>query len=247
MRLAMSQSNYIPWRGYFDLIASVDAFVIYDDVQYTKADWRNRNRVKTRDGVKWLSVPVYANYTCPALIRDTEIASLNWSRKHWRTIHQAYSKAPHFSFAAPMLEELLARPFRTISELNIALIRSIAHLLGITTPISLASDHDPVSGKLTRAADMCTQLRATVYVSGPRGRDYLDPTVFADRGIRLEWFDYSGYPEYPQLWGAFVHDVSVIDLLFNCGAEAGRYMKYVHPAGRTGDGLAASAPVRRSA
>jgi len=244
MRLAMSQSNYIPWRGYFDLIASVDAFVIYDEVQYTKADWRNRNRVKTCNVVKWLSVPVHFSHTCPSLIRDTEIASSNWSRKHWHTIDQAYCKAPHFSFAAPILEELLARPFRTISELNIALIRHITSLLGITTPISLASDYEPVSGKLTRSADICAQIGATVYVSGPRGRDYLDPAVFADRGIGLEWFDYSEYPEYPQLWGAFVPEVSVIDLLFNCGAEAGRYMKHLLPIHHTEDGYHNSGSAR---
>ena len=247
MRLAMSQSNYIPWRGYFDLIASVDAFVIYDDVQYTKADWRNRNRVKTRDGVKWLSVPIYANHNFPALIRDTELAGTNWSLKHWRTIHHAYGKARHFAFAAPILEELLFTPFRTISQLNIALIRNIAQLLGINTPITVASDHEPVFGKLTRPAEMCAQLGATIYVSGPRGRDYLVPSVFADRGVGVEWFDYSGYPEYPQLWGEFVPDLSVIDLLFNCGAEAGRYMKHVPPIDQTQGGSTTIAPARPGA
>lgn len=227
-RVAIVQSNYIPWKGYFDMIASVDEFVLYDDVQYTRRDWRNRNQVKTPQGVQWITVPVKAKGRYFQAIRDTEIEGDDWSTFHWRTFEANYRRAPHFPEVAQLLRPLYepAR-FTHLTQLNRALIEAVCGYLGIGTRITGSWEYTLAEGKTERLADLCAQLGGTTYVSGPAAREYLDHGIMARYGQEVEWFDYSGYPEYPQMWGPFVHGVSVVDLLFNCGREAPRYMKHV--------------------
>lgn len=221
--VAILQSNYIPWKGYFDLIAAVDEFILYDDMQFTKNDWRNRNKIKTPAGVQWLSVPVGQGIN--RRIRDVELPDPRWQEKHWRSLAGNYGRAAHFSEVAQWLEPLYrARRFTHLSELNRAFIEAVCAYLGIGTRISSSWDYRLGEGKSERLADLCRQAGAQRYVSGPAARDYLDPGVFRSGGIELAWFDYAGYPEYPQLWGDFVHGVTVLDLLFNCGKDAPRYM-----------------------
>ena len=226
-RVAIVQSNYIPWKGYFDLIASVDEFIIYDAVQYTHRDWRNRNRIKTPQGVHWLTVPVLTKGRANQAIRDACIEGREWATVHWRTIQSNYARAPHFEQIAASLEPIYKNPPPNLSTLNEQLIKSICVMLGISTRITTDRNYRMVEGKLLRAADLCEQAGATTYVSGPAAKAYLDESILRARDIQVEWFDYSGYPEYPQLWGNFVHEVSILDLLFNCGPDAPRYMKYV--------------------
>lgn len=227
-RVAILQSNYIPWKGYFDLIASVDEFVLYDDMQYTRRDWRNRNQIKTPAGPAWLTVPVKVKGKYFQRILETEIDGDEWSSVHWKTIVQNYRKAPHYEEAAGLLAPHyeLGR-YRMLSDLNRALIAAVCDYLGIKTRIRSSTEFALVEGKTERLVDLCTQLGASDYVSGPAARDYIDPMLFEAARVRLHWFDYAGYPEYPQLWGPFVHAVSVIDLLFNCGRDAARAMKHV--------------------
>jgi WbqC-like protein family len=226
-KVAIVQSNYIPWKGYFDLIAAVDEFVIYDDVQYTKRDWRNRNKIKTPHGLLWLTVPVQVKGKYHQRIRDAEIADSNWAKEHWRTLTQYYRRSTHFDEIALWLAPLYDETFCNLSELNRRFIEAVASYLGIGTKITDSQNYRLVDGKTKRLADLCQQAGATEYVSGPAARTYIDETVFARSGIKLTWFDYSGYPEYPQLWGPFEHGVTVLDLLFNCGRDAPRYMRYV--------------------
>lgn len=227
-RVAILQSNYIPWKGYFDLIASVDEFVLYDDMQFTRRDWRNRNKIKTPQGVQWLSVPVKVKGRYTQAIRETEIDGVEWAEDHWKAIVLNYRRAPHFSEIASWLEPaLLGGQYSMLSKLNRALLAAVCNYLGISTVIRDSHEFVLAEGKSERLADLCTQLGAGEYVSGPSARGYLDPGCFADKGIRVSWFDYSGYPVYPQLWGDFVHEVSVLDLLFNCGPESPKYMKAV--------------------
>ena len=228
-KVAILQSNYIPWKGYFDLIAAVDEFIIYDNVQFTKNDWRNRNKIKTPRGAEWISVPVGIDIN--RNICDVELPDSTWQQKHWRTISHNYCRAAHFKAVADELEPLyLQETYTHLSQLNLRLINWVCSKLGITTKISSSFDYQLIEGKTERLANLCVQAGATEYFSGPAARSYIDESIFADQGIKFTWFDYGGYPEYPQLWGEFIHAVTILDLLFNCGfKEAPRYMKYIHP------------------
>jgi hypothetical protein len=226
-KVAILQSNYIPWKGYFDLIAAVDEFIIYDDMQYTRRDWRNRNKIKTPHGLLWLTVPVKVKARYNQRIRDTEIADPNWAMENWRTITQYYRRSAHFLEIEAWLAPVYDETFSNLSELNRRFIEAVTRYLGIGTKITDCWNYQLVDGKTERLADLCQQAGATEYVSGPAARTYVDETIFERSGIKLTWFDYSGYPEYPQLWGPFEHGVTVLDLLFNCGHDAPRYMRYV--------------------
>lgn len=227
-KVAILQSNYIPWKGYFDLIASVDEFILYDDMQYTRRDWRNRNQVKTPQGVQWLTVPVLVKGKYHQKIFDTEIDGTEWAAAHWKALAQNYRRAPNFAQIAAWLEPLyLEGDYSHISQLNRRFIEAICKYLGIKTTVTNSSDYRLIEGKTERLADLCAQAGGTEYISGPAAKDYVDERVFTDMRIKLTWFDYLGYPEYPQLWGEFVHGVTILDLLFNCGKDSPRYMRYV--------------------
>jgi hypothetical protein len=226
-KVAILQSNYIPWKGYFDMIGAVDEFILYDDMQYTRRDWRNRNQIKTPQGVHWLTVPVRVKGKYDQKIRDTEIDGSDWAVAHWKALAQNYARAPHFAEIAVWLEPLYRTASYThLSELNRRFIEVVCAYLEIDTVISDSRDYPLLEGKTERLADLCAQAGGTEYVSGPSARDYVDESVFENSGIKLTWFDYAGYPEYPQLWGEFAHGVTVLDLLFNCGKDAGRFMRH---------------------
>ena len=229
-KVAILQSNYIPWKGYFDMIAAVDEFILYDDMQYTRRDWRNRNQIKTPQGIQWLTIPVLVKGKYHQTIRETEIDGSDWALAHWKTLTQNYRKAAHFTEIAAWLEPLYLVPQEThLSLSNRRFIEAICGYLGIETVISNSWDYTLVEGKTQRLADISSQAKGTEYISGPAARDYVDESIFAERGIKLVWFEYAGYPEYPQLWGDFIQEVSILDLLFNCGKDAHRYMKFSHP------------------
>lgn len=225
-RVAIVQSNYIPWKGYFDLIAYVDEFVLFDDMQYTRRDWRNRNLIKTPTGLQWLTVPVVVRGRYDQKIRETEISGTDWVEMHLRSLRANYARSPFFADVMALLEPVYRDRHHTISKLNRRLIETICSYLGIGTEIRNSWDYELLNEKSARLANLCAQAEAAVYVSGPAARSYLDEADFRERGISVEWFDYGGYPEYPQLWGAFEHGVSIVDLLFNCGREAPRKMKH---------------------
>ena len=230
-RVAILQSNYIPWKGYFDMIAAVDEFILYDDMQYTKRDWRNRNLIKTPQGLQWLTIPVKVKGKYSQTIRETEIDGADWAQSHWKGLERNYHRTPFFEEIAKIFEPLyLQHKYTHLSALNREFIEVVCDYLRITTKISNSWDYFLADGKTERLVDLCTQAKATEYVSGPSAKNYIEEDHFLDRDIKLTWFDYTGYTEYPQLWGEFTHGVSILDLLFNCGKEASRYMKYVtHP------------------
>jgi hypothetical protein len=220
-KVAVVQSSYIPWKGYFDLIHAVDEFILFDDVQYTRRDWRNRNLIKTKDGPAWLTVPVKSTGNYGAPIRAIEVDGQKWREKHWRTIAASYARAPHFRDYACALEGLYLRSSETrLSAVNRAFLESLCDLLGIRTRLSWSTDYEIIEGRTERIVHLCRQAGAATYVSGPSARGYIDPAPFAAAGIELVFFDYSGYPEYPQLFPPFRHEVSVLDLLFNEGPRA---------------------------
>jgi hypothetical protein len=227
-RIAILQSNYIPWKGYFDLIDSVDEFILYDTAQFTKNDWRNRNKIKTSGGVLWLSIPV--RHSFGQLIQDTTISDSTWARTHWRSLSQAYAKTAYFKMYKPVFEDLYKKcsAESKLSNVNFLFIKEICSILGIKTAISWSRDYRLVDGQTERLVDLCRQLGAGEYLSGPAAGNYIEPDLFARENIKLTYVDYSGYPEYPQLYPPFEHGVSIVDLIFNTGPEAGIYRKNFH-------------------
>lgn len=225
-RVAILQSNYIPWRGYFDIIGSVDEFVVYDVVQFTKRDWRNRNRVKTAAGLRWLTIPVATSGAYHQTIEETRISDRTWAETHWRTITHAYGKAPHFEQYRARWEALYARAagHERLSEVNRLLIDAVAAELGLTTVISDAASYAPDGDRNDRLLAICTAAGATTYLSGPSAQAYLDVDAFARAGIAVEFMDYSSYRPYPQLHGPFEPGVTVLDLLFNTGPAAREFL-----------------------
>lgn len=224
LTVAILQSNYIPWKGYFDLIASVDVFAFYDDVQFTINDWRNRNQIKTPHGPQWLSIPV--GQRIDRTIREVKLPANAWQRKHWRALEMSYGRAPYFRETAAWLAPLyLDHDFDNLAELNRTFTRRICAELAITTRLVGSESYDIHGGRSGRVLDLCLQLGATRYLSGPSAKAYLDVGLFNHAGVEVEWMDYSGYPPYAQMWGPFVHAVSVVDLLFHCGPDARKYMK----------------------
>lgn len=225
-KVAIVQSNYIPWKGYFDLINSVDEFILFDDMQYTRRDWRNRNIIKTPAGPKWLTIPVAVKGNFFQKIRDTTISDERWARKHWESIVHNYSRAKHFGLYRELFEQLyLGCEERSLSRINHLFLSAICEILGIGTTITWSEDYISVDGKTERLVSLCKQAGGAVYLSGPAARDYLDESLFDREHIAVEYMEYSAYPEYTQLSPPFDHRVSVIDLIFNEGPEATKYMK----------------------
>lgn len=227
-KVAIVQSNYIPWKGYFDLIAAVDEFILFDDMQYTRRDWRNRNQIKTPQGLQWLTVPVKVKGKYHQKIRETEIDGDSWTEKHWKALEQNYRRAPCFEEIKDLMKSLyLENSSKYISELNRQFIEKICGYLGIGTKLSNSWDYIVEEGKSERLASLCKQAGGNEYISGLAAKGYIEEDAFTDKGIKLSWFDYSGYPEYPQLWGNFTHNATILDLLFNCGDKSSNYMKFV--------------------
>lgn len=229
-RIAIVQSSYLPWKGYFDLIRSVDEFVLYDDMQFTRRDWRSRNRIKTANGLHWLSVPVDVKGKFEQKIRETQVADADWPTKHWQTLRHAYGKAPFFRQYHQQLESALSSLVeeRMLSRVNHRLIVLVCEFLGIATPITWSMSYPQREGKSERLLSICEAAGATHYLSGPAARDYMDIDLFERNGVSVSFADYASYPEYPQMHGPFEHAVSALDLLFNVGPDALTYMKSQH-------------------
>jgi len=228
-KIAAIQSNYIPWKGYFDIINYVDEFILYDDVQYTKNDWRNRNKIKTHQGVQWLTIPVKAEGGLHKSIKDTQVANDNWNGKHRNAIHMNYAHAKHYKDYSDWLDILYEEsPEKFLSKINHYFILHLCEALGISTPIAWVMDYSlQETDKNLRLVELCKKTGADVYVSGPAAQSYMDIKLFEQAGIDVEFFDYSEYPEYPQLHPPFEHFVSVIDLLLNAGGNSANFMKTI--------------------
>jgi hypothetical protein len=224
-KVAIVQSNYIPWKGYFHMIHDVDEFILFDDMQYTRRDWRNRNDIKTPNGLLRLSVPVKTKGKYFQKIQDTQIDGNGWAKEHWTSITLNYKKAPYFKEISELLEPLyLNTKYNNISELNQTFLKAVCRYMNINTIISKSSDYQIIEGKTERLANICLQANADEYISGKAAQIYMEPKVFSDLEIKLTWFEYPNYREYSQLWGEYIHNVSVIDLLFNCGSESLKYI-----------------------
>jgi len=228
--VAIVQSSYIPWKGYFDLINSVDEFILYDDMQYTRRDWRNRNAIKTPHGCLWLTIPVQVKGKFHQKICETQVNNSQWREQHWKSIRTFYARAPYFTTYKDWLAELyLGCDSVYLSQINYRFLSALCQVLGITTRLTWSSQYEVPPGKTERLVTLCQQAGATDYRSGPAAKDYLDEEQFASAGIAVQWMEYSSYPEYHQLFPPFEPAVSIIDLILNEGPNAWQYMKSFAP------------------
>ena len=223
-KVAVLQSNYIPWKGYFDIIHDVDEFIFYDEVQYTKNDWRNRNRISTPTGIQWLTIPIRGSIT--QTIDEVQPAGSQWQRKHFNTLVTYYSKAPYFYKYREFLEDFyLNHVWENLSELNRYLIIHISkEFLGISTKFSDSREYSSSGSGHEKLLSLLQSAGAEYYVSGPAAKSYIQAEDYTRSGIELHWKDYSHYPEYKQLNTPFCHNVTILDLLFNTGDEAPGYI-----------------------
>jgi len=214
------QPSYLPWLGYFAQMHRSDIFILYDDVQYDKGSWRNRNRIKTPQGTQWLTVPVLTKAQNWPTNRDIKINNASdWRRKHLIALKQNYSRAPYFKDYIVFFEELYAREWDFLIDLNIASLDGLTRALGLKREIRFASEVGVQGKSVERLIEICRAVGADCFYEGAAGRNYIDDVLFAQAGIRLEYQDYK-HPVYPQLYGEFVPYLSVVDLLFNCGPKS---------------------------
>ena len=225
-KIAILQSNYIPWKGYFDLINIVDEFILYDDMQYTRRDWRNRNKIKTPQGLQWLTIPVEIKGKFFQKINETKVSEKDWAKKHWQSILRNYSKAKYFKDYKDIFEELyLTCNEEYLSEINYKFITNINEILEIKTKLIWSSEFELVDGQTEKLLGICKDCNADIYLSGPAAKDYFNEDLAKQENIKVEWMDYSRYKEYEQLNLPFEHGVTILDLIFNQGQNARSFMK----------------------
>lgn len=230
-KVAISQSSFIPWKGYFDMVARADIFVLYDIVQFTKRDWRNRNKIKTPDGAQWLTVPVITKGRSFQKIHEAEVSNAAWVDKHIRSFEINYRKAAFFHPTMEWLSPLYSqfKDMRQLSRINKLLIQKVCEELLIPTTIMDANCFLIEGNKNEALLSILHQIGGvTHYISGLTAKAYLDEDLFARHHIQVEWMDYTGYPEYHQLYPPFVHEVSILDLLFNEGHRSPEFLKDAH-------------------
>jgi len=222
MKLVVLQPGYLPWLGFFDQMHWADLFIVYDNVQYTKNDWRNRNRIKGANGPQWLTVPVH--FHLGDLIKDVPLPEdRRWVKSHVKSLQFAYAKAKYFDDYFPQIKELIEAPHERLINLDMDLIMYLKDALMIDGQILYSSRMQAEGSKSQRLVNMCRECGATEYLTGDAARDYLDMKLFEDNEIEVRYHHYK-HPEYPQLFGGFVPYLSVVDLLFNCGPESLDYL-----------------------
>ena len=214
MKVVILQSNYMPWRGYFDLVRDADVFCFYDEVKYTKNDWRNRNKIYTKNGLQWLTIPIDKN-AVKLKISEVELPE-GWETKHADVLRLSYGRAPQYKQIQQLIDELyLNNTHKTLSAFNQHTIKHISGLVGIDTKFVCSSDYDLRGDRVDRLINLLKDLEATEYISGPSAKDYLDgqENLFTENGIKLTYKKYGPYKEYEQLQQPFEPAVSMLDLI----------------------------------
>jgi len=220
MILTAHQPVYLPWLGLFHKIALSDAYCYFDDVQYQVKDWNNRNKIKTFNGGLWLTVPVLTTGYRGKKIREIEINnSMDWKKKHWKSIYLNYKKAPFFNKYADFFEDTYKKEWRHLTDLNEYMLQWFLEQLSIKVKYSKASELNFQGYKSDLVLDMCKKLGADLYIFGALGKDYASEDKFERGGVKIYFQDYN-YPKYPQLYGEFLPYMSILDLLFNCGDKS---------------------------
>tara|TARA_B100000073_G_scaffold82687_1_gene63257 strand:- start:5534 stop:6226 length:693 start_codon:yes stop_codon:yes gene_type:complete len=221
--IGISQSNYLPWKGYFDLINDCDIFVFLDEVQYTKQDWRNRNLIKTKRGKEWITIPIGKNIK--KKIYEVKPINNHWQRKHKKSIQMAYSSCKFYREFEYILDHIYQdKNWESLSEFNQYTINLFCKLLNINTKIIDSREIKKSDDKNQRLIDIILKLKGNTYLSGGSAKSYLNQSIFQKNNIEIIWKDYSYYPIYPQKYNNFYHDLSIIDLVFNTGKDASNFI-----------------------
>jgi hypothetical protein len=229
MRVTILQPSYLPWLGFFDQMSRSDKFVLLDDVQYTRRDWRNRNKIRVKEGWSWLTVPVLQKNNFTQNLLETRIDnSVSWRRKHLQSLRQHYCKAPYFEKYFSRCEQIYEKDWEFLFDLCLETIHFLKEELGLNTPLLRSSEMNTVGTKTERLISICRELGATKYLSGESASDYISEENFTSQGIELEYQHYE-HPIYPQRYADFVPHLSAIDLLFNCGKESLGILKQAEP------------------
>ena len=224
LTLCVLQPGYLPWLGFFDQMRRCDIFICYDDVQYDKHGWRNRNRIKSPKGPHWLTVPVRHKGLGWPKIKEIEIDNqTGWARKHVGTIRQFYAEAPYVNQYLPMLEELLMKPWVLLVDLDLAVIEMMSGWLGLKGRVVRSSSLGIEGAQSERLYKLCKHFGVNRYLSGDSARNYLDLDLFERNNVSVIWQQYQ-HPVYPQQHGEFVPYLSALDLVLNCGPESGRIL-----------------------
>lgn len=225
MRVAILQPSYLPWIGYFDQIAKVDRFIYLDDIQFTRRDWRNRNKIRTAESWTWLTVPVIQKNRYAQTLLETQIdSSSNWRTKHLNSIRHNYIKTRFFDLYFPKIETIINKDWDLLVDLCLELTENLKNWLEISTPTIRSSELNVSEKKGDKILALCRKLEATHYLTGDLARDYLNESEFLSYNIRLEYHNYT-HPTYPQRYPGFVPYMSIIDLLFNQGEKSLEILK----------------------
>jgi hypothetical protein len=218
VKIAIHQPQYLPWLGYFDKLDSADVFIFLDTVQFKKHEWQNRNRIRTKDGWQWLTVPIIDRF--PEQIDRVEVnAKTDWQRKHCQALRLHYGRAPFWDPLGPELVTLLESPWTRLSDLNVAATDLLCRHLGIKTSRLLASGLSAREEPTDRLIDLCRAAGGTTYLAGQSGPSYMDVGRFSEAEIAVQVQSYT-HPQYPQRHQPFISHLAVVDLLFNCGPES---------------------------
>ncbi len=219
-KVIITQSNYIPWKGYFTTMRKATHFVAYDDMQYTKRDWRNRNKIIMPNGPIWLSIPVKVSGKFYQKINETEISDINWAKEHWNLIECNYKKAPYFKEYNQYFKELYLNSQSTnLSEINMNFLKVCTQLLNIDIKFMDSREFELVGDRTEKLVNICKDLKADQYFTGPAAKAYMDESLFERENIKVTYYDLTNFPEYKQQWNGFEHGVSILDMFFNLGAN----------------------------
>ena len=217
-RLAIIQSSYVPWKGFFDLLSRCDVYVIYDSAAFSKGHWHNRNRIKRAHGTPWLTIPVKTADRLGQPIDEVTVLD-GWSEKHWDIIAQSYQSAAYFKSESAELKKLFVALAREslLTKINEGFLRWLTARLGLKTTILRDRSFSFAGDRTERLVQLCRAVKATHYLSGPSAQEYLDVSRMQLAGVTVEWMQYGPYHTYPQPHGDFVHEVSVLDTLLCTG------------------------------
>ena len=230
MKIAISQSNYLPWKGYFDLIQSVDEFVFFDEVQFTRRDWRNRNVIRNLNKKNWITVPVKNKGNYKEIISNIEVYNNNWKNSHLDLIKQCYSKSEHFEEIYNFFSGCYSNiDTDKLSEINKSIIIKICNFLNLNTPFVDSKNIDKTKNKISaseRLLEICISRKANIYVSGSAAKNYLDEKLFNKNGVEVNWFDYGNSKVYKQPFKDFYENLSIVDCLMNCGKDKDKFLNF---------------------
>jgi len=228
-KIIITQSNYIPWKGYFTTMKKASHIILYDDAQYTRRDWRNRNKIITPSGPTWLSIPIDVKGKYHQKVNEAKVKSNDWPTDHWNKIVQNYRNAPCFKAYSHHFEDLYLdklKYYEYLTDINRLMLQKSIDLLGIDIEILDSRQLNIRGGKTEKLINICRDLNADEYFTGPAARGYMEEGLFPQNNIKLTYYDLDNFPTYKQRWEGFDHHVSILDMFFNLGKDTVNYFNW---------------------